>query len=228
MKPTVRNRFRIFSIAVAVLAASTVAIGTAAPQIEPEERGSASVAGIRVDVVADAWTGIPLDMGDIEPLLVTVSNASGHPLRIRYDQFMVVGPGGDREAALPPFEIRGTVLVDPVFTPGPYPYAVNGFWVAPYLSRYYPSLRPFGGPFVYDPWYYSTHYPTIARVSLPTSDMLAQALPEGVLEPGGRVTGFVYLEDKPHSGDQSTFVMDLVSADTAERFGRVEIPLEVD
>ena len=228
MKPNFAHRFRIPSIAAAMLLASTLTIDNARAQIEPEERGSAVTSGVRIDVVADAWSGIPWDLDDVQPLLVTIENNSGRKLRIRYDQFSVIGPGGDRQAALPPFEIRGTALVDPWYAAGSYPYAVNGFWVAPYMSRYYPSLRPFGGPFVYDPWYYSTYYPTIARVRLPTSDMLIQARPEGVLEPGGRISGFLYVEDKPESGKRANFVADLVDADTGERFGRVQIPLEVD
>ncbi|RPI52558.1 MAG: hypothetical protein EHM55_16235 [Acidobacteria bacterium] len=227
MKHTFKHYFRILSIGAAMLVASTVMINNAAAQIEPEERGRAVMAGIHIEVVADAWPG-SWDFGDVQPLLVTIENKSETRLRIRYDQFAVVGPGGDRVATLPPFDIRETAVVDPWFTPGRYPYGVNGFWVAPYLSKYYPDLRPFDGPFVYDPWYYSTFYAAMRRVRLPTNDMLLRTLPEGVLEPGGRVTGFVYLEDRPESGDECTFVADLVSADNGELFGRVRVPIEVD
>jgi hypothetical protein len=226
MKPTFKHHFRIHSIAVAMLGASTMTINIAAAQIDPEERGRAVVAGVHVEVVADAWPE-RWDFGDVQPLLVTIENNSGTKLRIRADQFAVIGPSATG-ATLPPFDIRETAIADPWFTPGRYPYSVNGFWVAPYLSRYYPDLRPFGGAFVYDPWYYSTFYAAMARVKLPTNDMLLRAIPEGVLEPGGRVTGFLYLENKPRSGDECTFVADLVSADNGEHFGRVRVPIEVD
>lgn len=233
MKPTntsilPREIFLWIRTAAAIALVSMCSISHVAAQVEPEERGSATVAGVRVHVVADSWSGVPSALGRIEPLLVTIENNGDVPLRLRYDQFAVIGPGGERKSALPPFEIRGTALVDPAFTPGSYPFAVNGFWVAPHLSPYYPGFRTVSGPFAYDPWYYSTYYPTFARVSLPTTDMLAKALPEGVLEPGGRVTGFLYVEDEPESGDRATFAADLVNAVTAQPFARVNIPIEID
>jgi hypothetical protein len=71
---------------------------------------------------------------------------------------------------------------------------INGFYVAPYLRRHYPFFTPFNGPFLHDPFYYDSFHPAMKRVSLPTGDMVQKALPEGVLEPGGRITGFLYLE----------------------------------
>ena len=202
-------------------------IGIAAAQIEPEERANTTVAGVHITVTADAWTGLPPDIGEIEPLLVTIENNSGVPLRIRYDQFSAVGPTGDRKRALPPFEIRGTEWVDPYYLPGAYPFAADRFWVAPHLGGFYPGLRPFGGPFIYDPWFYSSYYPSW-RVGLPTQDMLSQALPEGVVEPGGKIAGFLYIEDKPKEGKHARFVYDIVNAETQERLGRVEVPIEID
>ncbi|RPI56815.1 MAG: hypothetical protein EHM55_04050 [Acidobacteria bacterium] len=201
------------------------AIGVAAAQIEPEERAMATVAGVHVTITADAWTGLPPDIGDIEPLLVTIENNSPVPIRIRYDQFAAVGPMGDRMRALPPFEIRGTEWVSPYYFPGAYPFAADRFWVAPYLGGYY-GFRPWGS-FLYDPWYYSAYYPSW-RVGLPTQDMLAQALPEGVVEPGGKIAGFLYIEDNPKDGEHSRFVYEVVNAETNERLGQVDVPIEID
>ncbi len=212
-------------------------IGIAAAQIEPEERAMTSVAGVDITVAADAWTGLPPDIGHIEPLLVTIANNGTVPIRIRYDQFAAVGPTGDRMRALPPFEIRGHEWVDPYFIPGGYPsagYALGGypfaadrFWVAPYLGGFYPGFRPFGGPFFYDPWFYSAYYPAW-KVGLPTQDMMVQALPEGVVEPGGKIAGFLYIEHKPKHGKHSTFVYDVVNAETQELIGKVKEPIEID
>ncbi len=203
----------------AAICACTASL-SAAP-LEPEERASASVSGVHMTVVADAWTGMPPDLGDVQPLLVSIDNQSDVPLRISYDQFVAVGPGGDRQPAVPPLEIRETVWVDPYYFPGSYPVARGPY----YYGGYYPRYRSYGGWYGWDPWYYPT--PSV-RVGLPTQDMLMQALPDGVVEPGERMTGFLYLADKPRKGKHSTFVANLVNARTNQPFARIEVPIEID
>ena len=67
------------------------------------------------------------------------------------------------------------------------------------------------------------------RFQLPTGDMVQKALPEGVLEAGGRVTGFLYFEDiDVGKDDTATFVTDLVNASNGETVGAIRIPLEID
>ena len=67
------------------------------------------------------------------------------------------------------------------------------------------------------------------RFQLPTGAMVQKALPEGVLEPGGRVTGFLYFEDiDVGKDDRATFVTDLVNASGGETVGAIRIPLEID
>jgi hypothetical protein len=53
-------------------------------------------------------------------------------------------------------------------------------------------------------------------------ERLYRALPEGVLEPGGRVTGFLYFEDiDVGKDDKATFVTDLVNASTGQTVGAI-------
>jgi hypothetical protein len=63
---------------------------------------------------------------------------------------------------------------------------------------------------------------------MPTQDMLMQALPEGVLQPGDRLTGFLYIADKPRHGEHARFVANLVEANTGEPFARIDLPIEID
>jgi hypothetical protein len=66
-------------------------------------------------------------------------------------------------------------------------------------------------------------------MKLPTADMIHKALPEGVLEPGGKVTGFLYFEDvKTDKNDKATFTTDLVNAATGEPVASIRIPIEID
>lgn len=51
----------------------------------------------------------------------------------------------------------------------------------------------------------------------------ARALPERVLAPDERITGFVYFV-QPREAEQLELVIDLVDAATDKQFGRIEIP----
>ena len=59
---------------------------------------------------------------------------------------------------------------------------------------------------------------------LPSPDVLALALPEGVLAPGRTARGFVYFERPPRGVAQATLTLRLVDAD-GEPLGVVAIPL---
>lgn len=225
-------RSTIFAL---VLVTSTALVATpfadaARQNPEPEERGSTSVAGVKVTAAADMWQGWPRDLTRVVPRLVTIENTGSSPIRVRYREFRLVPPEGMTRMALPPFQIQGTETVGTTgVVPGPYPYAIDRFWIAPHLAPYYPYLSPFAGPFAYDPWFYSTYYPAFREVPLPTAQMVGKALPEGVLEAGGRIQGFLYFEDGDDpKGDMANFEMDLVNATTQQAVGTARIPLEID
>jgi hypothetical protein len=57
--------------------------------------------------------------------------------------------------------------------------------------------------------------------------MLSQALPEGVLQPGGRVAGFLYFHRIRQSDGRVTFAEDVIDANTRERIATLRIPLLV-
>lgn len=188
-------------------------------------------AGVSVLVRTDRWTSTPPPLTEAIPLETTIDNGNNRSLRLRYREFALVTDNARRRAALPPFDINGTepvaVGTAAVQKPRAYPYACSGFLVAPYLRPYYSGLAPYPGPFLYDPLFYSTYYPAFARIPLPTGDMVQRALPEGVLEPAGRITGFLYFEGL-ESANTVRFVVDLVDASTGTTFGSIVIPFEVD
>jgi hypothetical protein len=66
--------------------------------------------GVTIVARPNAWSGRPFNLADeITPLKVTIRNHSGHPLRIQYGEFWLVGANGQDYAALPPTDIRGAV-----------------------------------------------------------------------------------------------------------------------
>lgn len=179
-------------------------------------------AGVKAVVVTDAWRGYPIDLDDVvSPLLVTLTNDSGRRLELRYEHAGLVTPGGVLFAAVPPFQLDGVVW-QPV--DGTYP--AGGF--APYYSPYsYPGWSPYGAWYPYRAPYYGGFYSSLERVTLPSGDMVQKALPEGVLAPGGRVTGFLFFE-RVEDVRRVMFMMILVDASSGERFGEVAIPLVVE
>jgi hypothetical protein len=216
-------------------AAALTAIWGCATSLRPAPEAKVVVSGsgagaeqtradVRVEARVDAWGWSPQRLErKVTPVLVKIRNDSRHELRVRYEEFALVDPADRRWSALPPFDTNGQVR-DPM----PAAYASTGFHVAPHLSAHYPYASRYPGAFAFDRIYYADYYPRLWSVQLPTTDMLTHALPEGVLDPGGRTAGFLYFErvEDPEQ-DRVDFRFDLVDARTQERFGRIEIPFVV-
>ncbi|HVI95617.1 MAG TPA: hypothetical protein VM753_16510 [Anaeromyxobacter sp.] len=180
-----------------------------------------TVEGVRVVVDSDAWRGGSV-RDVLSPVRVTIENGGGRPLRIAYDAFTLGGPNGFRLAALPPFRVaaQNATAVQPAFGFG------VGFGYAPWVGPYYPGapLWTHGG-FAFNGAYYDRFYGGWPA-ALPDEDVLRNALPEGVLDPRGRVSGFLYFANQP-KGTALMFLAALVDADTVQTFGTVAIPFTV-
>lgn len=194
-------------------------------QMVPEGPGRGAmdaVQGVRVIARSDAWSGFPDHLDRVTPILVTIDNQSKVPLRIRYNEFALVDQqSGARYNAIPPFSIEGTES-EPIDATD-----FSGFRIAPYHARYYPGLVPYDGLFPFDQFYYDSYYPAWVDVELPTGDMIQKALPEGVIEPGGRISGFVYFENVHGHPGQVEFMEEVVNAANGERLGMIDIPFSV-
>jgi hypothetical protein len=155
------------------------------------------------------------------PVLFQIENRSDHYLLVDYDAFRMETASGTTYAALPPFSIDESDI-RPLANPR-YPH--TGFNVAPYLSRYYTGVAPYGTD-TFDRAYYDRYYPywrSGTYVDLPTEDMLNSALPAGVVAPDGKAGGFVYFEDMVEM-EPVDVTMTFRDAATGERFGSVSIP----
>jgi len=187
------------------------------------EGAAASDAGVRIEARSGVWDATPTDLPEkLTPVRVTVENESGRPLRIRFKEFALVAPDGDTHAALPPFDIEKAVT-RPVTTP-----AFPSFTVAPHLSPHYPGWPAFTGMFAHDRAYYGDYGPATRRVGLPSRAMVENALPEGVLDSGGSVSGFLYFEQVAPEDREVVFRTELVDAESEEQYGAVTIPFRVE
>jgi len=107
---------------------------------------------------------------------------------------------------------------NPIPDPG---FGYTAFELAPGYSDYYPSVRPCA-----DPYYYGYYYPRWRSINLPTDGMLRRALPEGILNSGGRLDGYLYFEELTDDVERVAFRMDVVNARTGMNLGeRIAIVL---
>jgi hypothetical protein len=190
----------------------------------PGQAAVAEAGGVRIVASADAWRGDPESLDQVvTPMLVRVENDGTVPVQVRYEDFALVADDGRRFAAIPPFNVRGVVSA---LDRGVYP--IYGFRAAPFYSAFYPHLAIAPGIYPFDPFYYDAYWPYWHRwVNLPTGDMVQKALPEGVLQPGGRATGFLYFQDVDKAR-HVTFQARLPVRDTDDRTVSITIPFVVD
>ncbi|MDB4874391.1 MAG: hypothetical protein JWM41_837 [Gemmatimonadetes bacterium] len=189
----------------------------------PGQGAAASAAGVRVVARAQAWKWEPRDLDTkVTPIFVELQNDSDRPVAVRYNHISLTDAAGHRFNVMPPYDIDAT-LSEAFTVQSPY-YGFDRFAVAPYLSRWYPRFSRYGGAFAYDPAYYSPYVTAYRNVRLPTVDMVQRALPEGVLSPGGRASGFVYFEALHRDAKTLTLAVDVIDANTGAVLGTAQIP----
>lgn len=194
----------------------------------------AETAGVRLIADGAAWKGHP---GNLErrltPVKVFLENRSGRTLSIRPGLFALVGESRFQYAALSPQE--QVHEGGPVCTAGympMYSWGVYAGW-GPFIGwprhapwhTWWPGPYSYWDPF-YGPWYGPPPY-VRCEEPLPTKDMRARALPEGTLENGGTVAGFLYFPKVTDRERQVLLQAQLVDANTGEALGVVRIPFEV-
>lgn len=224
-----------YAAAIAVVIALSAGCAGPSPQpvpearIIPEAEHADGVAGVRVIVREHAWPGRASVTRAVTPVQVTIKNGGGMPLRIQYREFALVDGPGTTYAALPPFPLVG-VPRQPLSTwieraaPG---FSATGFEIAHFYAPLYPRF-PSADPVGYEPLYYNYYaYWEERDDALPSAGMLARALLEGVLNPGGRISGFLYFEKVAADDGPVLFRMDLVDPRDGRQLGVAEIPLSL-
>lgn len=187
-----------------------------------------TVNDIRVVTQPTTWPGNVDINEEVTPVRVLITNDSDRPLRVRVSEFALISPTGKHFSALPVWSIEGTV--EQYRTPvGGKPNAYyTDFYVAPYSARNYPYLPKYTGKFDFDSLYHDRYYTYWQDVELPTPVMLREALPEGVLESGGKIEGWLFFEKVDDSVERLSFRTDLVCADSGQEIGEIRIPLVVE
>lgn len=191
-----------------------------------EDAAQATVQGVRVVAQAAPWPG-PVDIDrEVTPLKVRVDNIGPTPLRVRYNEFALVAPDGTSFAALPLARIEGEVAVR-TRTYGAPGFYHRGFAVAPYYAPFYPGIDPYPGFFGPDRYYYDTYYRYWEEIELPTTAMEQRVIPEGVIDPGGSLEGWLFFEKIGSHLERVVLRADLVDAPSGRKFAELRIPFIV-
>lgn len=191
---------------------------------------AATVAGVRLLAKVGAWQGRPARLDGVVPLEVTIENGGSRPVTVRYNRFALITPGGERLAALPPFDLRAAESeVVPITNPAPSSgEPAAGFEIAPYQKRFLERYPVFQGTFSEDMQYFESYHAELRLQDLPSPDMMKAALPEGVLAPGGRISGFLYLQPPPATAESVVFEFSLAEVPgSTSSFGRINIPFRI-
>lgn len=238
---TTSHTFIHTSMALAVFTIAAALGGCATTKLEPasgaqqvsglENAARESVQGVSVLVQDTEWPGSTPISQEVTPLRVAITNNSEQPLRIAYDKFSLVSPEGLISSALPLYEIDGKVhepvainQYSAIADPG---FLHTNFAVAPYLGSVYPSVRSAALPFHYNQYYYTAQATQWEGVEMPTPAMRIAAIPEGVLESGGRVEGWLYFKEI-EDAERIVFRADLANAETGSEIGEIRIPFDVE
>lgn len=229
MKPAIAAILSVFALQ--ACATTKVLEPAAGASLAPGHQDVAemSAAGVTVKVAGDSWKGDPQNLGTLfTPVRVTIENHSGKTLRVSYRDFTLSGGSGFAYAAIPPIKAKGKLSMRDVQSPPKLQLAGwehRRFMVAPHYSYMYPGVDPWMGPFAYDPFYYDNFYANWPE-KLPTQDMLSEALPEGAVQDGGSVAGFVYFQSVTGRESAVKFEMTLVDASNGHSFGLIAIPFQ--
>jgi hypothetical protein len=183
--------------------------------------------GVRVTVDSDSWRGDPEDLAErLTPIKVRITNKSGKPVRVMYEAFRFRGKSGRVYRARPvvsiahdpPEDSRATIK--PIYTP-------SRFFVAKRLRDVYLCCDAWPEPLPRDDALYERQY-RAWRDQPPTRQMKRESMPEGVLEDGGVITGYLYFDNVTGRETVATFQARLEDGEAGRAVANLEIPFSVN
>lgn len=220
------------------VAAAACLVGVAgcqitSPDLEPLDVGDVEVRNDRA-VVTDGKIEITVEYAEwpeavriteeVTPIRIVIENRGDVPISVRYGDFALLGTSGTAYRALAPFDIEGSAIVlgSPDMRLHNPAIEYRSFRVYQPYGPVYPGLDTFSGPYSYDAYYTDT-YAYWPRRELPTEEMIERALPEGVLDPGGRLAGWLYFERVDDDEDWVIFDAVLGDVESGDPLSRLSV-----
>lgn len=221
----------------ALLAGSALALSACAGQLRPAPGATlapdggavSSAAGVDIVTMTPDFPGIVDIESAVTPMKVNITNNGNQPVRIRYADFKLTAPDGSSYAALPLYKIDSSVSTSlpalgysPIADPA---FRWNRFRVAPYYAGLYPGMPWYRGGFYGRPYGWGYYDDSFVNVDLPTPEMRKNVLPEGVLDPGGSLEGWLYFQKVPTSKKTVTFDA-TIQSERGAPIGKLSIPYD--
>lgn len=197
--------------------ASSAKVISGAPKAAFQE-----AAGVTCSADTGAWPERAARPPDtVVPVKVRVRNRSGKPIRLLAEDFVLTGKSGKKYRPIPvlPLAAEDLPRLNPV-------YASEKFYVAPRFRAAYPTLEPWSAGLERDQALYDRQFDRWGK-QRPTLQMTRMALPEGVLDDGGLISGFLYFESPLDDEDRVTFEADFAPGEGSGTVASIEIPFRV-
>ena len=181
--------------------------------------------GVQVTAQVASWPNDANADRMVTPLRIIVQNEAREPVLVRYADFTLETSAG-KQYPIPPLHVedrRANLEFPTTASPVRANIVYKSFRVAPQYRMHYRGLVPYDGPFDHDAGYYDAHYGYWGSTALPTDEMISRALPEGVVDPGGYVAGYMYFQ-KVKSSARMVLHAALPGAKSGEVAGMVALP----
>jgi hypothetical protein len=200
-------------------------VPAASGMVVPGAPGAAvsTVDGVRCSADVEAWEGRPGELPSfVTPVKVRISNSSGSPIRLLYEDFIMVGKSGQKYRPVPVLPIEpdaSSTRLEPI-------YASTKFFVAARYHDVYQTLDAWPEPLARDESFYERQYRLWGH-ERPPLEVVRMGLPEGVLGDGGVVSGFLFFENPRHE-DRVTFEAEFDKGDGEGTVAEVKIPFRIE
>jgi hypothetical protein len=192
------------------------------------------VDGVRCSADVGAWSEDAKPLPDfVVPVKVRIKNASGRPIQVLYEDFVLAGKNGHSYRPLPIVPLDESdgerpTAIEPI-------YSSTKFFVGPRLHDVYPTLDMWTADLPRDQALYEKQFRRWGHARL-ARQAIRMALPEGVLDDGGTISGFLYFESPLAHESRVTFQADFDAATPkptrddadSEIVASIEIPFSVE
>lgn len=181
-----------------------------------------AAAGVGCSADVGAWPERAKEVPtQVVPVKIRIKNHSGKAIRLLAEDFVLVGKNGRSYRPVPvlPLDPNGLPRLNPI-------YAATKFYVAPIFRSAYPTFEPWSSQLARDAALYDRQFHRWGK-QRPTPEMVRMALPEGVLDDGGAISGFLFFESPLDDEDHVSFQADFEQGDGAGTVASVEIPFRV-
>ena len=221
---------RLRPVSAAAVAFSLMFAAAGGPPVAAQSAAGATGQAILVQPGdLDRWPGPARIKSNITPLEVTIQNRGSTPVLLALSRLRLVGRNGEVFRALPLFHVKASTggepqLSDP-FEVRDLKFETRGFRLAPTYRVAYRGIPIAEERVGLSPDYYKL-YDYYSGKPLPTTGMRRRGIPEGIIDPGGEVKGYLFFEDVSRSAKPVTLHYEIVDPTSGASTGSIQVAIE--